>query len=114
MTEPIKYVDECTEGGVVTGYLINCPGCGSDHIIRTKRTIEGVDPVTGKKQPLWTFDGNMEKPTFSPSIDATWGPFPNGNVYRCHFFLKKGLYDFRPDCTHKMAGQKNIPMLPVD
>lgn len=61
----------------------------------------------------WTFDGNVNAPTFTPSMNAAVGPFPDGHVERCHYFLRAGVIDYLPDCTHAMKGQKvPLPDLP--
>ncbi len=73
-------------------------------------------PVNGRinvpRDGRWTFDGNYERPTFSPSINETWGkpgqtmeefnadPNPNRN----HVFIRDGHIEFLSDCTHSFAG----------
>ena len=75
-----------------------CPGCEEPHM----PSIEGAAP--------WTWDGNRERPTLSPSILVTDG---QGN--RCHSFLRDGKLEFLTDCTHKMAGQTvALPDWPYD
>ena len=65
-----------------------CPGCDEPHGPR----IEGGSP--------WTWDGNREQPTLSPSILVT-----DHAGSRCHSFLRAGRLEFLSDCTHAMAGQ---------
>lgn len=92
------------------GYMFECPGCGSWHSLRT---------VPGGGYPCWEFDGDMEKPTFKPSIISRWdkwvGPQDSGHFEEqvCHFFLRKGVFEFLSDCTHSKAGEK-LPMIPID
>lgn len=47
-----------------------CPGCGSRHAF----TIEVYDGYTHRQDrqpmPTWDWDGNLERPTFSPSLLA--------------------------------------------
>ena len=43
--------------GAHYGYRFDCPGCGEPHVITTKPYTNG-----------WDFDGNEERPTFSPSV----------------------------------------------
>jgi hypothetical protein len=74
-----------------------CPGCERTHRI--------VDGETG-----WAWDGNIDAPTFSPSILVSH-PRPDG-VRRCHSFVKAGAWEFLDDCTHVLAG-KSVPMVPV-
>jgi hypothetical protein len=58
----------------------------------------------------WTFDGNLEAPTFTPSFLHSWG---TGKV--CHYNLIAGWLQFCPDSTHGLAG-KTVPLpdLPED
>lgn len=64
----------------------HCPGCDSVH---------GVDSTR------WTFNGDANRPTISPSILCTWQPRPD----RCHSFVRDGRIEFLSDCTHALAGQ---------
>jgi hypothetical protein len=79
---------------------------------------------------MWTWNGDMVKPTFSPSILVShheWTPpvtpenleqwkvqpWPQTKVdKRCHTFIKDGMIQFLGDCTHDHAG-KTVP-LPKD
>jgi hypothetical protein len=69
----------------------------------------------------WTFDGNLEAPTFSPSVNNTWGKFVDPNYVeedpsesgRCHYFIRDGQIQFCGDCTHSLSGQTvPLPDLP--
>jgi hypothetical protein len=59
----------------------------------------------------WDFNGNYEKPTFSPSFltwvdanpQATREPFISGR--RCHSFVRDGMIEYQSDCTHEFGGQ---------
>jgi len=77
------------------GYVHWCPACEKLHLIRT----EG--PVT------WDFDGDLEAPTFSPSVKITFGGYAGDPV--CHYFIERGQIRFCPDSTHLKAGQ-TVPM----
>lgn len=58
----------------------------------------------------WTFDGNLERPTFTPSFAHSGGSVPG---WRCHYMLTKGVLHFQADCSHAMAGQSvPLPELP--
>lgn len=75
-----------------------CQGCDNSHSIR----VEGTD------HPLWTWDGNVDAPTFNPSVLVTYeGVHDDGSpdVRRCHTFIRGGMVEFLGDCTHKFAGQ---------
>ena len=78
-----------------------CPGCNEAHGIR----VQGPAPV-------WTFNGDMEKPTFAPSIlcFTTYGE--DGDMLRngerrtlCHYFIKEGMIEFCGDSPHALAGK---------
>lgn len=96
------------------GYGHWCPGCGEMHIIPDS----------------WTFDGNIDAPSFNPSVkissgatavvdaegrwtgewirDAAGLPVP----YCCHYFLHAGVLKFCSDCTHSLAS-KDVPLPPL-
>lgn len=50
----------------------------------------------------WSFDGNMEMPTFSPSFLIVDCPNPGD---RCHSFVGAGRVRYLDDCTHALKGQ---------
>src|ERR1051326_4906541 len=95
-------------------YFHGCPAC------------EEMHPLPDS----WPFDGNLEKPTFSPSFkqsgvrrifDASgnwtgeWMRDANGNTlpFICHYVLRAGVLHFCGDCTHALAGQAvPLPKLP--
>lgn len=83
--------------------LIWCPGCKTYHQIVTRRMMMGSGPV-------WDWNGDVEKPTISPSI-LTWRQFGGYNEERCHSFVRDGVWEFLTDCTHELAGQ-SVPMQP--
>lgn len=58
-----------------------CPGCDQAHWIDSR----------------WTFDGDLERPTFHPSV-LVYG------VKRCHSFIRAGNIQFLADCSHELAG----------
>lgn len=104
-----------------------CPGCQDMHTL----------PVTGWLPPgynthfvaesaQWTFNGDLDRPTFTPSIlvrsghytsqhkdgEGCWCDFEQRfgkpvqyKCYICHSFVTDGRIQFLPDCTHKLAGQ---------
>lgn len=98
-----------------------CPGCNEIHGI--------IYEPTG-----WTFNGDFEKPTFSPSVLVTSGHFVKGYEHQCwcnynakqieqgkepssfkcfccHSFVKDGMIQFLDDCSHDLAGQ-TVPLPP--
>lgn len=94
------------------GYAISCPGCGEDHYIG----------------PSWGFNGDFERPTFSPSLLVRCGHYADPNhpcwcthnaervsngqeesgfkCFRCHSFITDGKISFLSDCTHDLAGKE--------
>lgn len=74
------------------GWAFWCPGCDEAHHVNDR----------------WTFNGNEEAPTFSPSVlvrsvrpkfalDAT--------PHTCHSFVTDGRIQMLGDCTHALANQ---------
>jgi hypothetical protein len=106
-------------------FLFWCPGCKGAHGVWTNQP----NARTGAK---WSFNGDMEKPTFDPSILVNgtkftakgerdyqaWregnGPTPERfdsvNTV-CHSFVRNGMIEFLGDCTHDLRG-KTVPLEP--
>lgn len=68
------------------GYMFNCPGCKEIHV----------------PNQTWGFNGDLDKPTFTPSILVT---HPGKPSPRCHSFVTDGKIQFLNDCTHELAGK---------
>jgi hypothetical protein len=82
--------------------IFYCQGCESCH---------GVNDT-------WTFNGDFENPTFSPSIlvrgtqpitDEEHDLIMNGKYVEprpivCHSFITDGKMQYLNDCTHSLAG----------
>lgn len=103
-----------------------CPGCKLFHSLN----------VSGPAS-TWGFNGDLEKPTFTPSIAAKTGHYSshhkqgdscwcNYNAEHtedytegfecsiCHSFVTDGRIQFLSDCTHSLAGQTvDLPDYPV-
>jgi len=77
------------------GLMFWCAGCDMPHRV-------GVGDGDG---PRWTWNGDIDRPTFSPSVLVTWdqGNPPLPQV--CHSFVTDGRIQYLSDCTHAMAGQ---------
>lgn len=72
-------------------WVFECPACECCHYINNS----------------WTFNGDTEKPTISPSIKLTgWTGGEDGKEICCHFFIKNGWIEYCGDCTHKMVGKR--------
>ena len=77
-------------------YGVYCPACKHAHIYDSR----------------WTFNGNFEKPTFTPSM-VEWCSHPETkeDLSRCHTFLTDGVWNFLSDCKHDMKDSKH-PVVP--
>lgn len=71
-------------------WFFYCRGCEMRHLIRS----------TGS-HPCWTWNGDRDKPTFSPSY------LIHGmeNVRQCHSFIADGKIQYLADCQHALANQ---------
>lgn len=76
----------------VTYYIFWCLGCECGHVYSTG------------KPTLWQFNGNIDNPTFTPSLLNTCD-YGDGVKYRCHLFVTDGKINYCGDCTHPLAGQ---------
>lgn len=81
----------------ITGYYFDCPGCQSGHHVAVK-------PHKAANGASWDFNGNLDSPTFQPSILATWDRTNKSSIV-CHSFVVDGKIRFLSDCTHSLAGQ---------
>ncbi|HEX2868794.1 MAG TPA: DUF6527 family protein [Ignavibacteriales bacterium] len=81
-------------------YMFFCPGCKHGHVVYT-------DPQhpQASNGAHWGFNGNLEKPTFSPSILVSWNEGENYTPKRCHSFVTDGKIQFLTDSTHELAGK---------
>ena len=95
------------------GVRFNCPGCAADKGQSWAGTVLSVDwtPPGYERSPLvknrevWEFNGDLDRPTFAPSIlsHTTWGP--ERRPICCHSYVRDGRIQFLHDCTHPLAGQ---------
>ena len=85
--------------------MFQCPGCKGAH---------GIHVVAaGWIGPTWSFNGDGNRPTFSPSVLVTTGRAVDPNFVPeegdppevCHSFVTDGRIQFLGDCTHALAGQ---------
>lgn len=113
MAKVLPYNDK---NGKQIGFMIFCPACNCGHGFLINSDIPGRN---------WSFDGNMEKPTFNPSMLVRGTMYPSGGrwpnedemaqlkagkdfgpemrPYVCHSFVRDGKIQFLGDCTHKFA-----------
>ena len=80
-------------GGTVEGFSFYCPGCQHSHVFYT------TGPVS------WSFNGNLESPSFQPSLLNEAPNHIDPKQRRCHLVLANGKIHFQPDCTHDLKGQ---------
>lgn len=93
-------------------FAFNCPGCGHEHVYFVN------SPHWTKDSQGWQFNGDFDKPTFTPSLllrrgkylfpDYVENGFP-GESGQCHLFVKDGMIEYCSDSTHHLAGQ-TIPL----
>lgn len=88
------------------GWMIRCQNCQWHEF-----------PKVGKPGASWTFNGNLERPTFSPSMNELV-KFSEAVCEedrkpdrRCHFVVSDGQITYCGDCTHQLAG-KTMPLEP--
>ena len=70
-------------------WAVKCPGCNDYHLFDNR----------------WSFNGDMEKPTFRESMKSTWGPQENRTKNVCHSYVTDGRIQFLSDCTHSLKDQ---------
>jgi hypothetical protein len=96
------------------GVQIQCPGClwlhdgsPSAHVLETDWMPEGMQRTLGHRPDFWAFDGNLERPTFSPSLLRQSHRWEGEQKvpFVCHSFIRDGRIQFLTDCTHALAGQ---------
>ena len=98
----IVYKQVCTQAGDEVRVLFQCPGCDNLHCVR-------ITAATDKpNQSVWGFNGDMDKPTFTPSV-LTNGHDP---ATRCHIFVKDGMIQYLGDCWHDLKNT-TIPMVDI-
>jgi len=107
----IAVLRQISGGGAML--LMWCPGCQLvDEDGEPHRGLHGVNvpAIDGSiREPNWSWDGVLYRPTISPSILI----YPSGSQPRCHSFVKQGRWCYLVDCEHSLAGQTvSLPSLP--
>lgn len=99
------------EGEHYAGYSFWCAGCGMRHMVNTEES-------DGKGRPVWGFNGDLERPVFTPSVLVWWDEGEERTPKRCHSFVgcngaAPGQIIYLADCTHALAGQViDLPDIP--
>ena len=84
-------------------YYFWCPACNRAHGLNDR----------------WTYNGNPDSPTFSPSVHVTGtveitneeaerilkGEYIKPVPFVCHSFINDGKIQYLSDCTHALAGK---------
>ncbi|GAB3867430.1 hypothetical protein GCM10028801_41420 [Nocardioides maradonensis] len=96
MTARAKYASNGTAPGRRVHF--RCPGCDRVHGVV-------VEAPNG-----WVFNGDLERPTFTPSVlvNGFYGDVTEEwkkQHPRCHSFVTDGRIQFLGDSTHALAGQ---------
>lgn len=75
-------------------FVFHCPGCKVDHCV----------------DESWGFNGDLGKPTFTPSV--LYREFGEGDkvTFTCHFYVKHGMIEYLSDCSHELKG-KTVDMV---
>lgn len=100
------YALERSEGQIERGFTFYCPGCRERHQVRTQ-AVAGVRE-DGRSWPVWSFNGDYEHPTFTPSL-WLYADMPGGRETLCHLWITGGLLVYCQDSPHALAGQ-TVPM----
>lgn len=97
---------------------IICPACRDIAIANgytdpAEGGVAGEHTVPFRGESGWFFDGNLERPTLSPSLLLTMTVGQQRQKFVCHSFVKDGSIQYLGDCTHPLAGQTiELPEIP--
>lgn len=121
---PVLHRVQQRDGHPDPDYMFWCPGCKCGHAVWVTR-------ANGHTGATWGFNGNMEKPTFQPSLlihyDTWYPPVTPENLDQwkrepwqqekrsmiCHSVVTDGVIHYCADSTHEFSG-KAIPMVDFD
>ena len=67
-------------------FVFTCPACKESHSFEL---------------PRWSFDGNFDRPTFSPSLVTQ----KKAAKKVCHLYLQEGQITYLSDSTHGQGGK---------
>lgn len=81
------------DSGNTVGWVFHCPGCEHGHIYYVSGNL------------TWSFNGDVDRPTFTPSLLNTCPNHPDPKQRRCHLFLTDGRLNFCNDCSHDYSGK---------
>ncbi len=101
-------VKEYLDGDVRIRWCFMCQGCGHMHYLPTPDAHVPGDTL------IWGFNGDVDKPTFSPSLMLKTGKYADPNFDDegapelstvCHSIVTDGMIHFCGDSTHHLSGQ---------
>jgi len=81
-------------------YFFICPGCDQEHLIPKAPSANGLK---------WTFNGDFNKPTFSPSVRLSWNR-KDQPPDECHFNIVNGQIVYCGDCTHHGLSNQTLDL----
>lgn len=81
-----------------------CPGCKCLH---SYYVLPERNPETNAG---WNFNGDMEKPSFTPSLLYSGKTYPGR---QCHLYVTEGKIHYCGDCDHELSG-KVVDMVDLD
>jgi len=93
-----EYIEKPTKDRqyISADYTFFCPGCKKYHGVWTTNRNDN--------QAIWQFNGDINKPTVSPSLLVRFS-YSDGSSAICHSFIREGKIEFLSDCTHELANQ---------
>lgn len=121
----IKTIGRCLGQRIDGAVWFFCPGCNGPHSIKVNSP--------NAPGPNWSYNGNPDSPTFTPSVLARTTGAPDGRSVMtdeearehdaicremgrealfasrfgkvCHSFVTDGRIQYLGDCTHSLANQ---------
>jgi len=80
-----------------------CEGCEEIHHFSCE--------VPQSNGAIWTWDKNVESPTFNPSMHIRILHTEQPHEV-CHYFLRSGQIEYLSDSTHRLSGQ-TVPLIDI-
>ena len=91
------------DGKHFAAYYVYCPACERAH----RFIVENEE----NPEHCWEFSGELDWPTFRPSLLVNCGPLKlGGRDEVCHSYLRNGVWRYLGDSTHKLANH-HTPMV---
>lgn len=109
--------------GIIIGCYIWCQGCRHVHFFPINLAYYNTFPNPEKitKKPVWIFNGDFERPTFTPSLRQYYNrPESHGErageeVTTCHNIVTDGKIQFCSDSQHDLKNQTlDLQEIPSD